>query len=227
MNTGSAVATLRTRLRDEVAPYLWSDAELLSALDEAQIRFCTRGFGIADVSTAAVVQVPIVATVEFAALHASILTIRHAELQSTRRPLTMMNSNELPVAQMDYGRAYQLNATYSHTPGPVTAMVIGEQQNLCRWMQIPVVNDTALLSVYRLPLTPVTGLAQEFEIPREHHMTLTYWAEHLAWSKNDAETFNPKAATRAEQRFEQLVVEARLAWQRYMNKPRSVVYGGI
>ena len=42
----------RSEVRDEATPYLWSDAEIYSYIDDAQKMFCRLQGGIADASSA-------------------------------------------------------------------------------------------------------------------------------------------------------------------------------
>lgn len=225
MNTTGLYDLFRADVVDTVQPYLWSDDEVFRYMDEAQIMFCRLGFGIADVTTPEVVRVPVTAGEEYADLHPSILTIRQARLASTGREIAIRNLLDAATAGDDYGIFVR---TVEHRPGPVRGVVIGEEQDKCRWVSIPEVDDEVILSVYRLPLAEITGdTEQEFEIRREHHMSLMLWMKHLAYLKQDAETFDRAKSKENEERFIAYCDKAKAEWSRYMHKPRSIKYGGI
>ena len=227
MNTGDLYKLFRSEIRDEIEPFLFTQTEVLRYMDEAQLEFCKRGMGIADVRNTDVVDVPVVAGEEYADIHQAILTIRTAELLSSRMPLRIWNNLETLTSTVGYGSQSVPSTVYAHAPGPLHGMVIGEEENVVRWVNIPTANDTVRLSVYRLPIEPITGLVQDFEIRTEHHFTLLYWMKHLAFSKQDADTFDPKGAATAGDTFLARCEDARLAWERYKHKPRTIKYGGL
>lgn len=224
MNTTELYDLFRQDVVDIEQPYLWSDAEVFHYMDEAQIAFCRFSVGIPDVSTEEIVRVPIAAGEEFADLHPSILQIRKVELASTRREIALRNLLDPTTAADDYGI---FTPASEHRPGPVRGMVIGEEYDKCRWVSVPTEGDEAVLAVYRLPLRAIVGEGQEFEIRREHHHSLLYWMKHLAYSKQDAETFDRAKAVENEQRFRAYCEQAKAEWERYKHKPRSIQYGGI
>jgi hypothetical protein len=225
MNTTELYDTFRSDVVDIERPYLWSDDEVYGYMDEAQIMFCRLAGGIADVTTTDVVRVPITAGEEYSPLHPSVLTIRQVRLASTGRDLALRNIFDGHTAGDDYGMVFVVQ--HEHRPGPVRGMVVGEQYDLCRWVSIPEVDDEAIISVYRLPLNPVKGEGQELEIRREHHRSLLFSMKHLAYSKQDAETFDRAKAAENEEKFEAYCRKAKEEWERYKHKPRSIKYGGI
>lgn len=224
MDSTELYNAFRSDVVDVEAPYLWSDEEVFGYMNEAQIAFCRFAYGIADVTTEEVVAVPLVAGEEFSPLHPAIMNIREARLMSTGREIAIRNLFDAGAASDDYGLFLASN---EHRPGPVRGMVIGEQDDVCRWVGIPEADDEVRLSVYRLPVKDIVGEGQTFEIRREHHRTLLYWMKHLAYTKQDAETFDRAKAQENELRFRATCQEARDEWERRKHKPRSIKYGGI
>lgn len=225
MNTTALYDLFRSDVVDLAMPYLWSDSEVFSYMDDAQKMFVRNGIGIGDVTTPAVVEVDVVAGEEYAAIHPSILTIRAARLVSTGRELSLRNLQDTSGRGFDdYQNAF---GSSEHRPGPVRGMVIGEEVNKVRWVGIPQADDSVRLSVYRLPLTPISGAGQAFEIREEHHRTLLYWMKALAYLKSDAETFDRARSRENENTFYALCAKAKDEAERYKHKPRVVQYGGI
>lgn len=225
MNTTELYEAFRSDVVDIERPYLWSDAEVYGYMDDAQIMFCRLGVGIADVTTEEVTSVPITAGEEYSPLHPSILTIRQARLSSTGREIALKNLLDAGTAGDDYGTVF--TTANEHRPGPVRGMVIGEQYDLCRWVGVPETDDIAKIAVYRLPLEAIVGDGQELEIRREHHRALLYWMKHLAYGKQDAETFDRAKASENETKFVAYCDKAKAEWERYKHKPRAIKYGGI
>ena len=226
MNTTELYDLFRSDVVDVAKPYLWSDEEVYGYMDRAHVMFARLSGGIADVRTEEVVTVAISAGEAYSNIHPSILTVREARLVSTGRPLSILNLNDPPSSfDDDFGRLY--HSARARSPGPVRGMVVGEEYNVVRWVFVPEQDDEAQLSVYRLPLTQITGPGQDFEIRREHHDSLLYWMKHLAYSKQDAETFDRGKADENEARFRAYCVQARAEWERYKHKPRTIAYGGL
>ena len=225
MNTSDLYKLFRQDVVDLEEPYLWSNLEVFSYMDDAQITFCRYGVGIGDVTTDEVVRVPVVEGQEYADIHESILTIRKAELVSTNREISVMNLLESPQHDSDYGSVF--SSSTQHRPGPVRGIVVGEEYNKVRWVGVPQQSDEVLLSVYRLPLCAITGPDQNFEIRREHHRTLLDWMKHLAYGKQDAETFDKTKSIEHYEKFMASCAKAREEWERYKHKPRTIQYGGI
>jgi hypothetical protein len=228
MNTTDLYDLFREDVVDLAKPYLWSDREVFSYMDDAQKMFSRLGVGIGDVTTTAVVEVPIVVGQEYSPIHKSILTIRQARLKSTNREIALKNLLDAGSANYDdYGNIFC--SSTEHRPGPVRGMVIGEEYNKVRWVGIPQEADTAVIAVCRLPLQTITEDSEgiEFEIREEHQRTLLYWMKSLAYSKQDAETFDRAKAVDNENKFYSACEKAKREWERYKHKPRTIMYGGI
>jgi hypothetical protein len=74
------------------------------------------------------------------------------------------------------------------------------------------------LEGYRTPATPMVDNADEPEINPMHHRFLVHWALHRAYSKPDAEIFNPGKAADALKAFEAYFGERWSANQRKRNQ---------
>jgi len=112
--------------------------------------------------------------------------------------------------------------------GPVRYGVIGMQRNKIRWLKVPVVDDVVNLIIHRLPFSTIDDFDQEFDdVDEDHHLHLVDWMKHLAYSKQDADTFDAKKAVEYKAAFEGYCGFVRGEMERYKSKVRTVAYGGI
>jgi hypothetical protein len=206
----------RTEVDDSVAPFLWSDALIAIYADDAQKQFCRLTNGIAD-STSEVCSIDIEAGEPIASLDKRILKIRRIQRDSDARKLDLFNLEDLDV------RGIRLTSQ----KGPVRAAVLGMEEHTLRWLDVPVADDTASLSVYRLPLRDITVTRSQLEIDNQHHVHLILWMKHLAYSRQDADTFNQRLADQNEAAFRRYCVQAKAEQDRARSKIRTVAYGGL
>lgn len=229
MNSLDLYGLFRSDMVDAAQPYLWSDDEVYRYMNDAYRMFVRLIGGIPDF-TSAVTQVPIVAANPLGALDPSILRIMSATRLSDGRPIRIINVTDLPVPVTDGQYGVPVSVGLDSTPGPVISMVIGMQRNVARWVQVPVVNDTAQLVLYRMPATVITNLttAQTFtDVADDHHIHLLDWMRHLAYRKQDAETFDRSKSAENEASFRAYCAEVVAENERYKHKTRVVAYGGI
>lgn len=227
--TPSDLYTLfRLDTTDTVADYLWSDTEVWSYMDEAYSMFVRLTGGIPDTSSA-LVSIPVVAGQPYAPIDSRILKIRYARLGSNNRPLGLANIEDTPLNRVgDYGAATFNNADFSQ--GNVHTMVVGEEEGLVRWINVPAANDMVKLTVYRLPLNTISEDSQDTdlnEIHHRHHRSLLLWMKHLAYAKQDTETFNKVKSDEMKGDFEAYCAQAKAEIERQKSKPRIVRYGGL
>jgi len=207
MNAGELHELFRHDVGDTVAPYLWSEEEAYAYMNDAYVQFVRLTFGVSDV-TSDVTQITVTAGEKYSELDPRILKIRKATLVSNDHPVTIVNIGD----------------DERHANG----MVIGEQDNLCRWTQVPVADDIVALSVYRLPLNEIKTDSDTFsDVRQHHHLHLIKWMKHLAYAKQDAETFNKAKSDQCKQDFEIYCGGAWREMERQRSKVRVVTYGGL
>ena len=216
----------RADIGDVALPHLWSDSEVWLYLNDAYWQFVRLTGGIADFTSAAT-QAPIITGNANGVLHPSILRIMSAYRVSDGAEIKVINSTDFPLLRAnDYNtvRPQWLDTT----PGPVRYMMIGAQRDIARWVQVPAADDVAQLTVYRLPLTKITSSGQEFTgVSEEHHFHLLKWMRHLAYQKQDADTFDRGKRDENELAFRLYCAQVTAEIERYKAKPRSIAYGGI
>lgn len=217
MDSGQLKDLFRADVDDNVAPYLWSDVEVASYMDDAQKMFCRLTGGIGDASSL-LCSVDIFAGEPFAKFDPRILKIRRIQRDSDARKLDILNVEDLDT------KGIQLDAL----TGSVERVVIGMEPFALRWVKVPLVDDTASLVVYRLPLRPIVAVpATSLEIPEQHQRHLLLWMEHLAYSKQDTDTLDKKKAADREADFRAYCAAASAEIAKLRHKTRVVAYGGI
>jgi hypothetical protein len=229
VNAQELYDAFRSDVVDTAKPYLWKDEEVFRYMDAAYKMFVRLTGGIADITTSEVCNVDLVAGTDMYDLHPSILRIMGATRLSDAGIVEVINQTDTPKlfkSAYDYGQFRQFMMT--NTPGPVRYLVIGRQRGKAKTIQIPAENDTLLLDVFRLPLNTITdenGLMDE--VREDHHLYFLDWMKHLAYKKNDSETFDKGKSQEYKQSFEEYCANVKAEWERYKHKTRIVAYGGL
>lgn len=200
MDLAGLLAAGRRRLNDEAAEYLWSDAELTDALNEAVNEASIRARLNLDSTTAAVTQVSVVAGTASYPIHSSILSIERAYLPTSGKVLEKTSFHDLD----------RESETWPTTAGVPSRYVLDLDHNTAAaslvhrmtLYPIPESSETLYLTVYRLPIAPMVIATDEPELPAVHHPYLVDWACHLAYLRNDVDSVSLEKALVYEQRFE-------------------------
>lgn len=228
MDTERLLARFRSEVHDTALPYLWSDEEVVSYLDEAQKEYCILTDGIADASSAAT-RINIVAGEKFSTIHPSVLKVRQMQRESDSKEIEIWNFEDAqfrPTFDTVYNvpRPIVLDATQ----GVVSKAITGMEQGKVRWIYVPAVADTAVCIIYRLPLQTLTpdNLAA-LEIPEEDHMCLLDGMKARAYKKEDPETFDKSRQEKHEGAFKDYCAEAKYKREKREHKYRKIRYGGI
>ena len=226
MNTTGLYDAFRSDVVDTARPYLWTEDEVWRYMNDAYFQFVRKTGGVADFTSDACV-VDIVPFEPTATLHKSVMRIMSATRRSDKQPLEIINGTDIGrMRSSDYGQTKQL--VMDEKIGPVRYMVHGLQRGVVRWVQVPEAADVVDLHIYRMPLVGITGAEQELtDVDEEHHVRLLDWMKHLAYKKQDAETFNPKASAANEESFLNYCAQVKAEWERYKHKTRVVAYGGL
>lgn len=225
----SVVSIFRSDTRDTVAPYLWSDDELYEYLSDAYQTYVRLSGGIPDfVSDELVVTVS--AGERVVDLHPSILRVIGAFRGSDGVEVTCRNLEDVGTATERSTDDYGLTKSrmMANQPGAVRFMVLGVAPDKALLVDTPVVDDTLTLHTMRMPFDEtVTETSTLADIPQRHHRALTLWMKHRGYNKQDADTYNLKAADENELAFRNYCAEIEAETARKMAKPRVVAYGGI
>lgn len=203
---------------------LWSEPEIYRYMDRAQKRFAEKTDCFADTATT-----PITADEPFVAINSRFTKIRSAKLNSSGRKLHIYNFSDIESDGYtdDYGsNVFSLN--WEATTGTPSALVLDMKANNGRLVGIPTESDTLNLVVYRLPLTDIENDGSDIELTdTEHQLALLSWMQYLAYSKQDADTYNGRIAASMRDTFYDYTEQARLRYQRLRRKPGTVRYAGL
>lgn len=217
MTPEDVLRQFRAEFGDSVAPYFWSDEELLVYLNEAHRVFVRGMGGLRDVIT-----VPFVANERFAELPSTLIKIKKAYLEADNRPVEILNIEELETT----GGAYK--PTYvDDTP---KQGITGLKEGNIRWMPIPTTSGNVEMAVLRqttLVITESNLNTGVFDVPEEYHRKLVYGIAGQALLKHDAETFEERSAADLQELFFAEIAAARDDRERQLHNPRTVQYGGI
>ncbi len=222
MTPAELYARFRSDVQDEKQKYLWKPEEVWGYMAEAEDMFCRLIGGLND-STSALTELEVTEGEATAAWSSRILECKSASLRSTGQDVSILNYEDLTKAKntREYTRQYMDEA------GPVKAIVLGMDENLVRFVQTPDADDTIDLHLARLPLKRITLNSSKFEIAEHHHLSLLFWMEHLAYSKQDAETLDKAKAKEKKADFIAYCAQAKAEKAMRKNKVRVVAYGGI
>jgi len=227
MESHELLGTFRCDVVDDVKPYLWSDPEVYQYINDAYFMFVRLTGGIADGSSS-VTTLTAADGVATTALDESIMRIRTARnVTDNNHPIKILNiQDQEEWAAEDYGVWRSVNNI--DTVGRVRYMIIGEEEGYVRWINVPDADYTIQLVVERLPLVPITRNRQRFDgVREEHHYHLLKWVRHLAYRKQDADTFN---LVKSDQERNDFFAYCELAKQEKgirKHKVRTTGYGGI
>lgn len=226
MNSNDLYDAFREDIVDTALPYLWLEDEAYRYMDAAYRMFVRLTGGISDFTSDAT-SVTITAGEANSDIHPSILRIMSAFKLSDEQDLTIINMvDNLTTESDDY---FQLMRSIRSTAtGPVRKMIIGAEQNKARWINVPEVDDEVSMHIYRLPLTHVTdGNHTLSEVSADHHIYLLDWMKHLAYKKQDSETFDKSKSDECEVNFRNYCAQVKAEWERYKHKTRVVQYAGL
>lgn len=183
--------SFRLRSGDTVKPYFCSDAEIDEWANEAEAEACRRAHLLVD-STSEVTEIGIGAGDQVIALDERIIAIRRARLVTANRVL-----KPIVVRDMDDRYPGWENATAST---PLVFVPDYESGSICLYPPAAT-TDTLKLTAVRTPLQSMVDDDDTPEIPARYHSSLVNYMLAEAFSKPDADLFDPKRAKQADEAF--------------------------
>lgn len=176
------------------SPYLFDDEWVIVWLNDAQAEAAVRGRLLYEADNPVVCEIAVSAGVNTYQLHASLY-----ELASTRfevagetrsEPLYLTTREELTRTRPDWRNDADDRPRF----------IIQDDSSITLWPR-PNQAGTVRLEGYRLPIAAMANDSDKPEINATHHRYLVYWALHMAFSRPDAETFDPQRSKTAEDAF--------------------------
>lgn len=184
----------RTETDDLVAPYLWSDDELIDFANDAELEAARRARLLVDSSTLAICRL----TVTAAAGGLVALDDRVQFVRSVRFP------GRLPLRRMTMQDMNNLDPYWQdRTPGMPLAFIPDYETGKLLFWPAPSADMTAQMTVVRDPLKAMAKEEDSPEIAPRFHRSLRFWMLFRAYGKQDAEANDPKKAADALALFEQ------------------------
>lgn len=192
MNLAKLIQLAREATQDLAEPYIWTDAEWAEFADDAELEAARRAHLLVDASSPAARAV-VTASDPVVKLDPRVLFIRRARLASSSVPLNMRVARRMDEEVAGWETAK------SSTP---SVLIPDWETGAVRLYPPPTQDDELILTVVREPLAAMDGdLAREPEIPPRYHRSLIEWMKFRAYSKPDTQSFDPKAAEKAEAKF--------------------------
>jgi hypothetical protein len=170
-------------LDDTEQEYLWSDAYLLYALNEAQREACRRQRLLMDEETSAICELTLVSGTSLYSLDSRVLLVdqmRDASGNLIAQKTEEELSRDIPTWRTDTGEP----------------LYFVQKNRRIRLSPIPTDDEdgeTRYLSVWRLPLADI-GPDDSPEIDEEYHEFLLHWVAYKAFHRRDEDTYDPEKA---------------------------------
>lgn len=219
--------------------FLWSDDEVFDYMDEAQREFVRRTHILRKTHpfTPEITEVTYTAPVGdpvnldgFITPNPQIIRPLRARMQtlSNRDPLQIVTAEDLDGGLLvrDYGTFF--TGDWQSKVGPARFLVTNMQEDMWRLAPIPTVSDTLELTVEHMPLLTLSCGSPSFEVKeREDQLTILTFMKHLAYGKQDADTYDKELSDRFEAAFEKKADNRRREVRRSRFRHVGMRYGGI
>ncbi len=204
----------------------WSDDEFFEYLTEAEEQFARDTQCIIDGFNTTYTDLTVTADSEWITPNSKVLSLERPTLASTGSRLSILNWRLMDTNRAtadDYKWAFTNDAAWETTTGTPRAIITDMDMTRYRLYPIPTANDTITATVRRMPAVAITGQNQTPEVPAIHHRELLYWCWFRAYSKQDAECFDPQAAASNFALWTGALVKAKRVYMRkYGAVPRAV-----
>lgn len=191
MNLSELRTLFRRTTMDLTPKYFWKDDEIDDYANDAVDEACRRASLLVD-STSDVSKISISAGDKYVQLPDSVIYVRRATLASTGRALRPVVSRTMDEEVPGWEDA--------QASVPIVFVPDWETGKLALWPPT-VADDTVRMTVIRTPTGPMVDDDDVPEIAPRFHRSLLDWMLHLAYLKQDADTFDPKKASQHEERF--------------------------
>lgn len=223
LSAANLVATFRTDMSDPELPgsgdssdSLWTDAEILDWLAEAQRELCERVDILFDATT---YELTTADGDDLYALDDNILKIRRGKVAGGRT-LEAVSVEEL--LRRYQPTSFELTVTdWEGMQGEPDYIVMDYESGYVKLVPEPVGIETIELHVYRLPIDDT------MEIPNKHRRELLHKVKHLAYMKDDVDSQNLTKGDYYEGKWEAAVNKIDRMFKREHRGPQVVAYGGL
>lgn len=187
MNLEALIAFCRDTADDATAPYLWSDAFITNALNEAVTQAIRRARLIVDSSTPAICKIALTAGKSLYDIDERVIFIRRVKLSTQDQPLGFARFRDMDCEAPGW----------EAETGQVVGWIPDYTTGKLRLYREPTSDElpaSLTLTVVRDQLCPMQKLDDRPEINQRHHQALPHWALYRMFSVRDQDKANPKAA---------------------------------
>jgi hypothetical protein len=199
MNTKELVSYLRTNILDDTGgegadwenfsendfdsiQLRWTNEELINNINEAITLVYRRTHPIKTIGTLSLIATP-------TPINSYTLPVECLEV------LLVKLSNGKPLDKTDIDALWNDETLFTEINIP-RVYVVDMEQNTITFYPTPVENDTVTYMYFRLPSTPLSWSAPLAypELRIEFHLPMLFYAAHLCYMKDEANTMDPKRA---------------------------------
>jgi len=212
----SQLRTLARQFLDDTnsGDYLWSDTELGAYINQAVREASIRSRCIVDSTSQDCSRINVIANGSSYPVHGAVFFIDRVYDATNKQRLTKTTIKALDNVSDDWPY---------HTGNPTHFLLDadhyrdGDESMSLRIYPTPTASAVLNLTVFRSQLADLSGV-DEPEIQTYKHLDLLHWVLHLAYMKQDADTFNAEKAIQFGERFERAFGMAQdasqLEWRR-------------
>lgn len=229
----------RSDMMSGPADYLWSDTTLVKYLNEAESLLARKGMVIRDATTAAVVDVPLVAGTTQYTLHPSVVAVISAKIEGDRGDLKRAGHSVFSAFQHPDALFFDPEQLSLLPPGKPLAFSTDEQLDTSsgktgvvslRAYPEPTAEYTGTkikLRVVRKPIVALTldEMDAEPEVPEDYHLGLLDWAAYRALRNIDSDAGAADKAEAFKKEFDAMVAQARTDTLRKLFVPQQWDFG--
>jgi len=197
--------------------FAWDDKSLFRKFTEAEKQACNRANLIYDDSNTEYTQITLVSGQASYSLSPKLTVIENIIFDGN----VIVKKTKEEIDRLT--PTWRTDTTL--TGNVIYAIVSGRT---IRFNRVPDATDAGkiiYLEVYRLPDVDISYLAQEPEIPEEHHRDLIYWVLHECYKKQDLDAFDKEEPDYNLSRFNQIFgepVSAKVR-QHQLENPKSTL----
>lgn len=233
----------RTSRVSGASDYLWTDADLITNINEAQRRFASRSLILRDGTTDAVTKVTLAEGQDIYELHASVLGVISGSVVGQPNDLNRVGHAFLAAQRATSENWVDPRVYFGRAPGPTLAFSTDEDLSpdsegslanvTLRIYPKPTAREDGnvlRLRVVRKPIRIFTVADLEDptaipEIPVDHHIEMLDWAAYLALRIVDDDAGVPARAIEFMNSFEAHVQSARVTAMRKLFAPMDWGFG--
>jgi|GEM_PF-2021089 len=235
-----AILNDRTDRASGSSDYLWTDATLVTYINEAQRKFAAQGLVLRDGTTDEVTKITLVEGQAGYIVHDSVLAVISAKMATQDADLSRVGHSALAAYRAPTDNWID-PATFQGLPaGPTVAYSTDEglqsydndglSQITLRVHPVPAAAQAGAvlrLRVVRKPLDQLvpTQLSARPEIPEDYHIEMLDWAAYLALRIVDDDAGAPRRAADFKATFEENVRKARIEVMRKLFAPIDWGFG--